>query len=135
MQRLAVLTTALGQAPPDPELIYEAMKDRVHQPYRKLLVGFRRVVDHERQIKLSTDSWFARSDIVTYPTISSWSTWHLSLRSRANDLGSCNSQFRSHCRRGSCNICEREHTSRLEVARSCWRVPVLPSRGELDRAR
>lgn len=38
MQRLAVLTTALGQSPPDPGLIYEAMKDRVHQPYRKLLV-------------------------------------------------------------------------------------------------
>ncbi|GJJ09551.1 hypothetical protein Clacol_003774 [Clathrus columnatus] len=38
MQRLAVLTTALGQSPPDPGLIYEAMKDRVHQPYRKALV-------------------------------------------------------------------------------------------------
>ncbi|KAF9243764.1 homoserine kinase [Melanogaster broomeanus] len=38
MQRLAVLTTALGQSPPDPELIYEAMKDRVHQPYRKTLI-------------------------------------------------------------------------------------------------
>lgn len=39
MQRLAVLTTALGRSPPDPELIYEAMKDRVHQPYRKALVS------------------------------------------------------------------------------------------------
>jgi len=38
MQRLAVLTTALGQAKPDSELIYEAMKDRVHQPYRKTLI-------------------------------------------------------------------------------------------------
>ncbi|KAG7450111.1 homoserine kinase, partial [Guyanagaster necrorhizus] len=38
MQRLAVLTTALAQSPPDPELIYEAMKDRVHQPYRKTLI-------------------------------------------------------------------------------------------------
>ena len=38
MQRLAVLTTALGQTPPDAGLIYEAMKDRVHQPYRKALV-------------------------------------------------------------------------------------------------
>ncbi|CAE6460527.1 unnamed protein product [Rhizoctonia solani] len=37
LQRLAVLTTALGQSPPKPELIYEAMKDRVHQPYRKEL--------------------------------------------------------------------------------------------------
>ncbi|KAG8937251.1 hypothetical protein FRC02_000020 [Tulasnella sp. 418] len=38
LQRLAVLTTALGQSPPDPELIYEAMKDKVHQPYRKSLI-------------------------------------------------------------------------------------------------
>lgn len=38
LQRLAVLTTALGQSPPDPDLIYEAMKDRVHQPYRKHLI-------------------------------------------------------------------------------------------------
>ncbi|TFK76698.1 homoserine kinase [Pluteus cervinus] len=38
LQRLAVLTTALGQSPPDPELIYEAMKDRIHQPYRKALI-------------------------------------------------------------------------------------------------
>ncbi|EPQ61031.1 homoserine kinase [Gloeophyllum trabeum ATCC 11539] len=38
LQRLAVLTTALGQTPPDPDLIYEAMKDRIHQPYRKSLI-------------------------------------------------------------------------------------------------
>ncbi|KDQ54818.1 hypothetical protein JAAARDRAFT_37925 [Jaapia argillacea MUCL 33604] len=38
LQRLAVLTTALAQHPPDPELIYEAMKDRIHQPYRKALI-------------------------------------------------------------------------------------------------
>ncbi|CAL1696610.1 unnamed protein product [Somion occarium] len=38
LQRLAVLTTALAQEPPDPELIYEAMKDRIHQPYRKTLI-------------------------------------------------------------------------------------------------
>lgn len=39
MQRLAVLTTALARSPPDPELIYEAMKDKVHQPYRMPLVS------------------------------------------------------------------------------------------------
>lgn len=38
MQRLALLTTALGQSPPDPGLIYEAMQDKVHQPYRKTLI-------------------------------------------------------------------------------------------------
>jgi homoserine kinase len=39
LQRLAVLTTALAATPPDPELIYEAMEDRVHQPYRRELVS------------------------------------------------------------------------------------------------
>jgi homoserine kinase len=38
MQRLAVLTTALSRSPPDPELIYDAMQDRVHQPYRRTLI-------------------------------------------------------------------------------------------------
>lgn len=38
LQRLAVLTTALTQSPPDPELIYAAMQDRIHQPYRKVLI-------------------------------------------------------------------------------------------------
>ncbi|KAG7567057.1 hypothetical protein FFLO_01183 [Filobasidium floriforme] len=38
LQRLAVLTTALSRSPPDPELIYEAMKDRIHQPYRMALI-------------------------------------------------------------------------------------------------
>jgi len=38
MQRIALLTTALGQSPPDSDLIYEAMKDKVHQPYRKTLI-------------------------------------------------------------------------------------------------
>ncbi|KAI0296702.1 homoserine kinase [Russula brevipes] len=38
MQRLAVLTTALSRSPPDPDLVYEAMKDRVHQPYRRGLI-------------------------------------------------------------------------------------------------
>ncbi|KAG0148191.1 hypothetical protein CROQUDRAFT_655081 [Cronartium quercuum f. sp. fusiforme G11] len=37
-QRLAVLTTALGRSPVDPELIYQAMQDRIHQPYRKTLI-------------------------------------------------------------------------------------------------
>ena len=38
LQRLAVLTTALGQTPPDAGLIYEAMKDRMHEPYRRKLI-------------------------------------------------------------------------------------------------
>jgi homoserine kinase len=33
-----VLTTALTRSPPDAELIYQAMQDRVHQPYRKHLI-------------------------------------------------------------------------------------------------
>lgn len=38
MQRLAVLATALGQETPDPDLIYTAMQDKFHQPYRKGLI-------------------------------------------------------------------------------------------------
>ncbi|TGZ84262.1 homoserine kinase [Ascodesmis nigricans] len=37
-QRLAVLTTALTRSPPDADLIFLAMQDKVHQPYRKTLI-------------------------------------------------------------------------------------------------
>lgn len=38
MQRIALLATALGDSPPDPDMIFEGMQDKVHQPYRKSLV-------------------------------------------------------------------------------------------------
>ncbi|KAF2086907.1 phosphoribosylformylglycinamidine cycl [Saccharata proteae CBS 121410] len=38
LQRIALLTTALGESPPDPGMIYEGMQDKVHQPYRKTLI-------------------------------------------------------------------------------------------------
>ena len=38
MQRIALLPVALGQSPPDPELIHLAMQDKVHQPYRQALI-------------------------------------------------------------------------------------------------
>ncbi|KAK4569797.1 hypothetical protein LTR86_002766 [Recurvomyces mirabilis] len=38
LQRVALLTSALGQSPPNPELIYDGMQDKVHQPYRKTLI-------------------------------------------------------------------------------------------------
>jgi homoserine kinase len=38
MQRIALLSTALGESPPDPDMIFEAMQDKVHQPYRKVLI-------------------------------------------------------------------------------------------------
>ncbi|KAK4983388.1 hypothetical protein LTR50_007255 [Elasticomyces elasticus] len=38
MQRIALMTTALGQSPPNPDMIYEGMQDKVHQPYRKTLI-------------------------------------------------------------------------------------------------
>lgn len=38
LQRIALLTTALGESPPDPDMIYEGMQDKVHQPYRKTLI-------------------------------------------------------------------------------------------------
>ncbi|KAF2014017.1 phosphoribosylformylglycinamidine cyclo-ligase [Aaosphaeria arxii CBS 175.79] len=38
MQRLALLTSALGDSPPDAEVIYTAMQDKMHQPYRRGLI-------------------------------------------------------------------------------------------------
>lgn len=38
MQRIAILTHALGQTHPDPNLIYSGMQDAIHQPYRKSLI-------------------------------------------------------------------------------------------------
>ncbi|CAB4388816.1 homoserine kinase [Rhizophagus irregularis] len=38
LQRLAVLTTALSQSPPDADLIFQAMQDKIHQPYRMELI-------------------------------------------------------------------------------------------------
>lgn len=38
LQRLAVLTTALTLAEVDHKLIYESMKDKIHQPYRAQLI-------------------------------------------------------------------------------------------------
>ncbi|ETI23060.1 homoserine kinase [Cladophialophora carrionii CBS 160.54] len=38
LQRIALLTTVLSDSPPDPQLIYSAMQDRIHQPYRAGLI-------------------------------------------------------------------------------------------------
>lgn len=38
LQRLAVLTTALTQNPPNNKIIFESMKDKIHQPYRSTLI-------------------------------------------------------------------------------------------------
>ncbi|EED18461.1 homoserine kinase [Talaromyces stipitatus ATCC 10500] len=38
LQRVALLPIALGASPPDPDMIYLAMQDRVHQPYRQTLI-------------------------------------------------------------------------------------------------
>lgn len=38
LQRLAVLTSAVGQDPPSSSLIYQSMQDALHQPYRKVLI-------------------------------------------------------------------------------------------------
>ena len=37
-QRAALLPTALGESPPNPDLVYFALQDRLHQPYRAKLV-------------------------------------------------------------------------------------------------
>lgn len=38
LQRLAILTLALAQDPPNHTLIYNSMKDKIHQPYRASLI-------------------------------------------------------------------------------------------------
>lgn len=38
LQRIALLPVALGQSPPDPELIFLAMQDKLHQQYRQTLI-------------------------------------------------------------------------------------------------
>ena len=38
LQRIALLVMALGESPPDADMIYEGMQDRVHQPYRQTLI-------------------------------------------------------------------------------------------------
>lgn len=38
LQRLAVLTNAVGQDPPSSTLIYQSMQDALHQPYRQVLI-------------------------------------------------------------------------------------------------
>ncbi|KAJ5232002.1 Homoserine kinase [Penicillium chermesinum] len=38
LQRAALLPAALGSSPPDPDMIFLAMQDKVHQPYRKTLI-------------------------------------------------------------------------------------------------
>jgi homoserine kinase len=46
LQRIALLPVALGQSPPDPELIYLAMQDKLHQSYRQTLIpGLTEIVE------------------------------------------------------------------------------------------
>ncbi|RDA90822.1 hypothetical protein CP533_0511 [Ophiocordyceps camponoti-saundersi (nom. inval.)] len=46
LQRIALLPVALGQSPPNPELIHLAMQDKIHQPYRQTLIpGLSQVVN------------------------------------------------------------------------------------------
>ncbi|KAI1097746.1 homoserine kinase [Jackrogersella minutella] len=46
LQRIALLPVALGQSPPDPNLIFLAMQDKLHQQYRqKLIPGLGDIVE------------------------------------------------------------------------------------------
>ena len=46
LQRIALLPVALGQSPPNPELIHLAMQDKIHQPYRQTLIpGLTEIVE------------------------------------------------------------------------------------------
>ncbi|SCZ87803.1 BZ3500_MvSof-1268-A1-R1_Chr2-3g05271 [Microbotryum saponariae] len=47
LQRLAVLTASLSQSPLDANVIWEAMRDRVHQPQREgLIPGLSKILNH-----------------------------------------------------------------------------------------
>jgi homoserine kinase len=46
LQRLATLVASIGQEPLDPAVLWEATKDKIHQPYRYHLVpGMQQVLD------------------------------------------------------------------------------------------
>ena len=46
LQRLCLLVSALSDSPPNAELIYAAMKDKIHQPYRQALIpGLTEILD------------------------------------------------------------------------------------------
>ena len=46
LQRLCLLVSALSDSPPDAELIYAAMRDKIHQPYRQTLIpGLTSILD------------------------------------------------------------------------------------------
>lgn len=46
LQRIALLPVALGQSPPNPDLIFLAMQDKLHQPYRQTLIpGLTEIVE------------------------------------------------------------------------------------------
>lgn len=46
LQRIALLPVALGQSPPDPDLIFLAMQDKLHQQYRQTLIpGLQDIVE------------------------------------------------------------------------------------------
>lgn len=46
LQRIALLPVALGQSPPDPDMIYLAMQDKIHQQYRqKLIPGLTDIIE------------------------------------------------------------------------------------------
>ena len=81
LQRLAVLTTALSRSPPDPDLIYEAMKDRVHQPYRKKLVSIY-AFSTSVSLTLTLDTWPSRDSLNPHPLHSPGPPRDLPLRSR-----------------------------------------------------
>ena len=84
-----MLTTALGRSPPDPELIYEAMKDRIHQPYRKELA--RGSFDNAIYLvspSFVVDSRATRGVVIADALLSPGFTGNLLVWSWANDFGS-----------------------------------------------
>ena len=138
LQRLAVLTTALARSPPDPDLIYEAMKDRIHQPYRMALVSLQLsqpilfFVFHSavRPMLFVVAILLRRLDprpspdpLHAYTTIPSRSPWHMPLRSWSYHSSPRNPKLRRDCCR------DRED---LQVTRGRGGLEDFDGRGERE---
>lgn len=119
LQRLAVLTTALGQTPPDPELIYEAMKDRIHQPYRKSLASQSLITPLIHQLNCFPDSRTSRSHHTNHSCNTPRSARYLPFGRWTNNPRPCHKRFRGDRRRRSKNLPDFWDLNKLETLVRC----------------
>lgn len=93
LQRLAVLTTALTRSPPDADLIFQAMQDKVHQPYRKGLVSSLGSLSSRTTVPSNPNKATVRSlDSPTYSPPSPQNPTQVSLGSVSQELAPLSSR-------------------------------------------